>query len=76
MVRKSPIPLPFLLPILAALFVAVWGGGLGVLFMILAETSLGHWSVVILGVVLVVAVPTIAALVSSALDSPRKERKS
>ncbi len=75
MIRKSPIPLLFLLPVLAALFVVVWGGGLGVLFMVVAETSLHEWAVVTIGILLVFGVPTVAALLSNALDKPQKERK-
>ena len=34
-IRKAPIPLSLLLPLLSVLFIVILGGGLGVIFMIL-----------------------------------------
>ena len=62
--RKPPIPLAFLLPILAAAFVAVLGGGLGVIFIVIYASSLHEWGVIVLGMLLVIGVPIVAALVS------------
>ena len=50
-----------LFPLLALLTIVVIGGGLGIVFTILNETTaIGEWSVIILGVALVVGVPTVA----------------
>jgi|AP95_1055475.scaffolds.fasta_scaffold851856_1 hypothetical protein len=57
-----------LFPLLAVLTIAVYAGGLGVLFMVLYETALEEWAVVILGMVLVIGVPSVAALLQSRLD--------
>jgi uncharacterized protein YybS (DUF2232 family) len=54
--------------LLAVLTIAVYAGGLGVIFMVLHETALKQWAVVILGLVLVVGVPSAAALAQSQLD--------
>ena len=60
---KRP-PLPMLLPLLAVLFVVIWGGGLGISFILLNKTSLGEWSVVILGMALVVGIPAVATILT------------
>ena len=57
-----------LFPLLAVLTITVYAGGLGVLFMVLHETPLKQWAVVILGMVLVIGVPSVAALLQSRLD--------
>ena len=57
-----------LFPLLAVLTIVVYAGGLGVLFMVLHETALKQWAVVILGMVLVIGVPGVAALLQSRLD--------
>ena len=62
--------LPVLLPLMAVLFVVVWGGGLGVSFILLNKTSLGEWAVIILGMALVVGVPAIATLLSLPRQGP------
>lgn len=48
-------------PVLAVLIVAAFGGGLGVIFMVLYE-EVGQWGVVGLGSALVVGVPVAAAI--------------
>ena len=48
-------------PLLAVLIVAAFGGGLGVIFMVLNE-EVGKWGVVVLGSALVVGVPVAAAI--------------
>ncbi len=71
--RKAPIPLALLLPILAALFVAVWGGGLGVMFMLLFDTSMHEWAVIVVGLFLVVGIPSAAAIFSRSKGGFGKE---
>ena len=51
-----------LFPLLAILIVVGFAGGLGVVFLLINEVVVEEWAVVILGVVLVVGVPTAAAL--------------
>ena len=58
------VPLPFLLPLLAVIFVVVCGGGLGFTFILLATTSVGTWGAVFVGMGIVVLVPAMAALVT------------
>ena len=60
---KAPT-MSLLLPILAALFIIVWGGGLGVIFILLSETGLGEWGSIIIGMSLVVLVPFFAAVLA------------
>ena len=59
---KERILMSTLFPIIIVLFISAFAGGLGILFMYLYSTHLEEWAVVILGVLLVVAVPSIAAL--------------
>ena len=53
-----------LLPILAMLFVVVWGGGLGVIFIVLNETGAREFGAIGIGLGLVVFVPIIAGLLA------------
>ena len=57
-----------LFPFLSVVTIAVFAGGLGVIFMLLYETALKQWAVVILGMAFVVGVPSVAALLQSRLD--------
>lgn len=57
-----------LFPLLAVITVVVLGGGLGVTFMLLYETSWHEWGVIGLGMLLVVGVPVAAALVQRAQE--------
>ncbi len=57
-------PLPFILPLVAILFVVVWGGGLGASFIFLGKTGIEQWGAVIIGMALVLGVPTVAALLT------------
>jgi hypothetical protein len=59
--KKSTIDAMFF-PLLAVLLIAIYAGGLGVIFMVLEATPLHTWGPVILGVALVVGVPSVAAL--------------
>ena len=52
-----------LYPLLAVLLIAAYGGGLGVLFIVLYQT-IGVGSVIALGTALVILVPTIAYLLT------------
>ncbi len=61
-------PLPFVLPLAAVLFIVLWGGGLGVGFILLSMTAVEEWGAVIIGMGLVVGVPLAGAL----LTMPRR----
>ena len=56
--------LPWILPLIAILSVAIWGGGIGISFIVLNETALGEWAVIILGMGIVVGVPLVATLLT------------
>ncbi len=58
------VPLPFLLPIMALLIVVLWGGGLGALFIFVGKAGAEQWGAVIIGMGVVVGVPTVAALIT------------
>ena len=51
-----------LFPFLAVLTIIVYGGGLGIIFMLLNETGAEEWGVIALGLALAVGVPTMASL--------------
>ena len=57
-------PLPFILPLVAVLFIILCGGGLGLTFILLNKTGLEQWGAVIVGMVLVVGVPAVAAILT------------
>ena len=59
---KERMTIALLFPVLAILTVVIFAGGLGVIFMLVESTALGAWGVVLLGMALVVGVPTAAAL--------------
>ena len=65
---KSRFNMALLFPFLAVLIIVAFGGGLGVAFMLLHELVLEEWSVVALGVALVVGVPAVAALVQRRVE--------
>ena len=50
------------IPLLAVLVIVIFAGGLGIIFMLLDSTGAGEWGVVVLGTAILVAVPTVAAL--------------
>ena len=58
------LPLPIFLPIVALIFVVIIGGGLGVSFIALNKTGLEEMGAIIIGLVLIVGVPAVAALLS------------
>jgi len=51
-----------LFPFLAVATIVVYGGGLGVIFMLLNETEAHEWAVIALGMALAAGVPAAAAL--------------
>jgi hypothetical protein len=53
---------------MAVLVIVGYAGGLGVVFILLNETALKEWGAVILGVALVVGVPTMAALAQRVVE--------
>ena len=57
-----------LIPLLSVLVIVAFGGGLGVTFMLINETALGEWGVVVLGLALVVGVPAVAALAQRSVE--------
>ncbi len=73
--KVSPL-YPLLLMIGAALCVAAWAGGMGIVFIFLNSTSIGENGPIILGVVLVIAVPVLGAIVSSMVGKSTQERHS
>jgi hypothetical protein len=65
---RERMTMSMLFPLLAVLTIAGFAGGLGVIFILLNETALHEWAVVILGVALVVGVPSAAALVERMVE--------
>ena len=61
-------PLAMALPLLAAIVVIIWGGGIGVIFIVLNETGAGVWGAIIIGMALVVGIPLLAAIHRPILD--------
>ena len=57
-----------LFPILAVITIAVFAGGLGVIFMVLYSTPLEKWAVVALGLILLIGVPSTTALLQWRLE--------
>lgn len=60
----KPTTMAALLPIMAAIFIVIWGGALGVIFIVLYKTPLHEWGAVIVGMGLVVGIPAVAALLA------------
>ena len=65
---KDRTVMPILFPLLAVVTIVVYAGGLGIIFIYINETPLGAWAVVILGLALVIGVPTAAALIQRMLE--------
>ena len=57
-----------LFPFLAVITIVAFAGGLGVIFMVLNDAVLEEWSVVILGLALVIGVPSVAAFLQSRVE--------
>lgn len=53
-----------LFPLLAIAVIALFGGGLGVIFIVLRETMGNVWGVIVLGTAMVFVVPTAAYLLT------------
>ena len=73
---KMILPLPLLLPLAAALFIAVWAGGLGVIFMVLNDTALKEWGAIIIGMSLVVGIPAAAGLLTTVKRDSERNKQS
>ena len=73
--RIAGIPLVIFLPLASMIFLVVWGGGLGVIFILLYNTGLKQWGSVILGSALVVLVPLIAFLAVRRFASDEAEEE-
>ena len=65
---KNLLGMSALFPLLAVATIIAYGGGLGVIFILVNESPLGEWGVIAIGVALVVLVPTIAALAQRAVE--------
>ena len=65
---KERMTMAMLFPALAVITIAAYAGGLGVIFMVLDSTVLEIWSVVILGIIILVGVPTAAALLQQRFE--------
>ena len=65
---RERMTMAMLFPLLAVLTIAAFAGGLGVIFILLHETALEAWAVVILGLILVIGVPSAAALAQRQVD--------
>ncbi len=57
-----------LFPFLAVLIIAVFAGGIGVIFMVLESAVPDTWGVIVLGTALVVGVPATAALIQRRIE--------
>ena len=65
---RERMGMALLFPVLAIIVIAAYAGGLGVIFMVLYSTALEKWAVVILGLALLVGVPTAAALIQQRIE--------
>ena len=65
---KERMTLAVLIPAVAMLVIATYAGGLGVIFMLLNETGAEEWAVVILGLALVIGVPSAVALLQRMIE--------
>ena len=65
---KERMTMSLLFPLLAALIIAVYAGGLGVIFMVVYATPMGPMGVIVLGMVLLIGVPGAAAIAQRYLE--------
>jgi hypothetical protein len=63
--------LAILVPLLAIAVIAIFAGGLGVIFMVLEAKMHSETGVIVLGIVLLVGVPAGAYLVERAIKEPQ-----
>jgi hypothetical protein len=57
-----------LFPLLSMIIIAAFAGGLGVLFIVIEHSALGLIGVIVLGVAIVVGVPSVAALIQRQIE--------
>ena len=65
---RERMTMAMLFPLLAVLVIVIFAGGLGVIFIFLDSTALEQWAVVILGLALLIGVPTTAALLQRRVE--------
>ena len=65
---KELVRMALLIPLLAVLIIIGFAGGLGIVFMVLNEYVVKEWAVVVLGLALVVGVPSVAAMAQRIVD--------
>ena len=65
---KHRMLMSMLFPLLAVIVIAGYAGGLGVVFILINETELEEVGVIILGMVILIAVPATAAVVQQIVE--------
>lgn len=65
---KHRMLMSMLFPLLAVIVIAGYAGGLGVVFILINETKLEEVGVIILGMVILIAVPATAAVVQQIVE--------
>ena len=65
---KHRMLMSMLFPLLAVIVIAGYAGGLGVVFILINETELEEVGVIILGMVILIAVPATAAIVQQIVE--------
>ena len=63
--QNMRVRMAVLFPLLAIMTIVIFGGGLGIIFIFLNDVVMKEWSVVILGMALVIGVPAVAAFLES-----------
>ena len=66
--NRDRLRMAMLFPFLAVITIVAFAGGLGVIFMVLNDAVLEEWAVVILGLAIVIGVPSIAAFLQSRVE--------
>ena len=65
---KELVRMALLIPLLSVLIIIGFAGGLGIVFMVLNEYVVKEWAVVVLGMALVVGVPSVAVMAQRIVD--------
>jgi len=65
---KHRLLMSMLFPLLAVIIIAGYAGGLGVVFILINETEMEEVAVMILGMVILIAVPATAAVVQQIVE--------
>ena len=65
---KHRMLMSMLFPLMAVIIIVGYAGGLGVVFILLNETELEEVGVIILGMVILIAVPATAAVVQQIVE--------